>query len=136
MFVAWAGGVLDVVRALGRRGAARLQRGRGAGMGRELPATRRRLQDRAAHERVAEDEPPRYRGRTHEIERQQRVERREPLGRGKLRNRGREAGFERFAGDGGAIQQRALPPRERRELPGERRRDGGRNPVARNVRRP
>ena len=130
LLVARARGVLDVVRALGRRGASGGQRGRGPGVRRELPAARRRLEDRAAHERVAEDEAPRHRGRAHEIERQEPVERREPLGRGQLRDRRREAGLERLAGDGGGIQQRALLPRQGCELPGERRRDGGRDPVA------
>ena len=133
LLVARARGVLDVVRALGRCGAPRGQRRRGPGVSRELPATRRRLEDRAAHERVAEDEAPRHRGRTHEIERQERVERREPVGRGQLGDRRREAGVERLAGDGGGIQQRALLPRQGRELLGERRGDGGRNPVSRSV---
>ncbi len=133
LLVAGARGLLDVRRALGRCGAPRGQRGRGPGVSRELPATRRRLEDRAAHERVAEDEAARHRGRTHEIERQELVERREPVGRGQLRDRCREAGFERLAGDGGGIQQRALLPRQGRELLRERRRDRGRNPVSRPV---
>ena len=133
LLVPLARAVLDVMRALGRRGAAGGQRGRGPGVRRELPATRRRLEDRAAHERVAEDEAPRHRGRAHEIERQEPVERREPLGRGQLRDHGCETGLERLAGDGGGVQQRALLPRQGCELLGERRRDGGRHPVPRSV---
>ena len=122
-----------MVRALGRCSAPRDQRRRGPGVSRELPATRRRLEDRTAYERVAEDKAPRHRGGTHEIERQERVERGKPVGGGQLGDRRREAVVERLAGDGGGIQQGALLLRQGRELLGERRGYGGRNPVSRSV---
>jgi hypothetical protein len=72
--------LLHVVGALGGLGASRGQRRRGARVRRESPAARHRLDDRAAHQWVAEDEPTRHRGRAHEIPCEERVERREALG--------------------------------------------------------
>src|SRR5215208_2510000 len=82
---------------------------------------------------MAEDEAPRHRGGPHEIQRQERVERGEPGRRRQLSDRRREVRLERLAGDGGGVEQRALLPRQRRELLGERRCDRGRNSRARSV---
>ena len=128
VLVAAAGGLLDVMRALGGRGAAGRQRRRRARVGRELPAARRRLVDRAAHDRMAEDEAPRHRRRAHQVQRQEPVERGEALRRRQLRDRRRQVGLERLAGDGGGVQQRVLGRRKGSELLGQRRRHGGRHP--------
>ena len=79
--------------------------------GRARPAAsrRRRLVDRAAHERMAEAEAARHGGRAHQVAREQRVERVErPRRVDSSRDRRREVGLERLARDRGAVEQRPL----------------------------
>jgi hypothetical protein len=73
---------------------------------------------------VAEDEAPRHRRGAHEVEREQRVERDQALVGGELGDRRGEIGLERLAGGRGPVQHGELGGRERRELAGERGRDG------------
>ena len=76
---------------------------------------------------MAEDEPARHLRRAHEIEREERVERAEPLRRLELGDRRREIGLERLSRHGCRLEQRALARGERCELLGERCRDGRRH---------
>jgi transposase len=108
LLVARARRLLDVAGALGRSGSARGERGGRARMCAQPPAARRGLVDRPAHERMAEAEAPRDRGRAHEVEREQAVERGQAVGHRELGDRRREVGLERLAGDRGSLEQRAL----------------------------
>ncbi len=116
-----------MVRALGGGRSALLERGGGAGVGGEPPAAARRRVDGAAHERMTEDEAPRDLGRSHEVARQQLVERVEAGARLQLRDRGRHVRLERLSGDGGPVEQRARRLRQRLELFAERCGHGGRH---------
>jgi hypothetical protein len=134
--VARGGRLLDVVGALGRARPALGQRRRRPGVRGQAPTTARRLVHRAAHERVAEDEAPRHARRPDEVEREQVVERGEPVGLRELADHRRQSGLERLAGDGGRVEQRARVGRQRRELLRDRgRHRRGERAVVRAVRR-
>ncbi len=83
--VARARRLLDVMGALGRAGAALGQRLGGPRVGRDAAARGHRAVDRAAHERVAEHEAARDRRHADEVEREQAVERRQPVAELQLR---------------------------------------------------
>ena len=112
-----AGGVLDVVRARGRRRAALGELARAALMRAQQPAAGRALVDRPAHERVAEAEAARHVGGPDEAEREQLVDR---LHRRRLvdaRGGGGELGLERVARDRRALAAAVrVGRREQREL--------------------
>jgi hypothetical protein len=112
--------VLDVVGA--RRGgcAALRQRGGAPLVGAEPPGCRSRLVDRAAHQRVAEAEPPRHVGRVHEAELEQLVKRRRRRRLVDVRRGRGELGLERIARDGGALQHPPCRCGQQRELLAER----------------
>jgi hypothetical protein len=66
-----------MVRTLCRRGAAGLQLGGGAGVRGQQPAAAGHLVHGPAHQRMAKAKPPRLVRGTHEVRRQQLVQRRE-----------------------------------------------------------
>ena len=74
---------------------------------------------------MAEHEPQRHRRRADEVERQQGVERREPLGGRQLRDRRGQVRLERLAGDRCGLEQRVLVRRHGGELLGQQRCDRG-----------
>jgi hypothetical protein len=133
--VARAGGVLDVMGALDRARAGALQRGRGAGVGAQPPAARRRCIDGVADDRVPEGEAARRRRLPHQRTAQQLVERRQGRRLGQLRDRRGEAGLEGVAGGRGRVEQPARVGGQRAQLGGQRGRDRGRDrAVARGAR--
>ena len=104
--------------------AARSERVARACMRSEPPTGGRPRRPRVA--RVTKSEPPRHRGRTNQIERQQGVQRVEAVRRRQLGDRLRIR-LERISCDRSGTQQHELRDRQGGELLGQRNRDRGRN---------
>jgi hypothetical protein len=129
VFVAGAGGVLDVVGALNRPRAAALERLRRPGVRAESPGGWRCRVDGVANDRVAKSEPARCRGRPNQRGAQQLVERVQHRPLGQLGHRGGQLGLERVAGNGGRVEYQSLVGRERSQLGAQRGRDCRRHRV-------
>ena len=126
VLVAGAGGVLDVVGALHRAGAAALQFGGRAGVSAEPPAAGRRDVHRVPHHGVAEREAARRSRRPHERLDEQLVQGLQRPGLGQLGDRSGQAGLEGIAGHRGRVEKPARAGRQRSELHGQRGRDARR----------
>ena len=112
---------------LARRRPERLERRCGARVGGDPPPGAGACVDGVAHDRVAEDEPPRHLGRADELEREQLVERREAVALVALGDRRDQLGLERLARHRGRLQESPRAVGELLELLGERRGHRARN---------
>ena len=123
--VAVARRALDMVGAGAGGSAALGERRRDALVGADPPAVRRRLVDRAAHDGVAEAEAARHVGVADEVGPSSSSRASSTSGSATVGRGCGELELERVAGHRGAVEHRAAPRRQQRELLGERGGDHG-----------